>query len=116
MPYPGTELFNELVDDGRIIVNDEYFLSLTGLNSDITNFRPLVFTNSIKPWEIAAYRLLFTVFAYGISYIIKPSRFIQTVRNLISRDKADTVFEARLKGKMNRKTTLRSDVSHQEHT
>ena len=116
MPYPGTELFNELVDDGRIIVNDEYFLSLTGLNSDITNFRPLVFTKSIKPWEIAAYRLLFTVFAYGISYIIKPSRFIQTVRNLISRDKADTVFEARLKGKMNRKTTLRSDVSHQEHT
>ena len=102
-PYPGTELFNELVNDGSIIVNDEYFFSLIGLNSDLTNFKPLVFTKNINAWELAIYRLLFTLFAYGISYLLKPSRFVRTMKNLYSKDNAETVFEARLKGIIHRK-------------
>ena len=90
-------------NDGSIIVNDEYFFSLIGLNSDLTNFKPLVFTKNINAWELAIYRLLFTLFAYGISYLLKPSRFVRTMKNLYSKDNAETVFEARLKGIIHRK-------------
>ena len=36
-PYPGTEIFADLLARGRLTISDEYFLSLTSLNSDYTS-------------------------------------------------------------------------------
>src|SRR5262249_1541340 len=42
-PYPGSELYGELERAGRVALTDEYFLSLTSLNSDYTLTQPLTF-------------------------------------------------------------------------
>ncbi|MBF0312892.1 MAG: radical SAM protein [Oligoflexia bacterium] len=103
MPYPGSELFRQLLAEQKITLGDNYFFSLSGLNSDLTNFKPLTFNEKMFPWELAFYRLLFTLMAYSISYLFYPKRIIRTIRNLLSDDNAATVFEARVKGVLRRK-------------
>ncbi|MBL6933156.1 MAG: B12-binding domain-containing radical SAM protein [Rhodospirillales bacterium] len=103
MPYPGSELFGKLAAEGKIDVNDDYFFSLSGLNSDLLSFSPLTFNEQMGPRELALYRLLFTMLTYGLSYLLYPSRIVRTVRNLISNEDATTVFEHRLKDAFRRK-------------
>src|SRR5207245_824452 len=40
-PYPGTEIFDDLLNRGKVQINDQYFMAPTSLNSDYTAFNPL---------------------------------------------------------------------------
>ncbi|MEQ8667513.1 MAG: radical SAM protein [Rhodospirillales bacterium] len=96
-PYPGSELFDELVEAGRVQIDDDYFLALTSLNSDFLNLNPLTFNERMGPMELAVYRLLILLSCYGLSYLFYPSRIVRTWRNW--RDggrRAATVFEHRV--------------------
>jgi anaerobic magnesium-protoporphyrin IX monomethyl ester cyclase len=99
-PYPGSQLFKELLAAGKIELGDDYFLSLTSLNSDLTVFRPLTFNEYMGSLELAIYRLFFTAMNYGLGYLMHPSRILRTWRNLYSDGEAATVFEHRLKDKL----------------
>lgn len=103
MPYPGSALFSMLVDQGRLEVNDDYFFSLSGLNSDLTSFSPLTFNETMGPRELAFYRLAFTILSYGLGYLLHPSSIVRTLRNLFSQEHAATVLEHRLKDALRRK-------------
>lgn len=103
MPYPGSELFDELVDSGQLTVNDDYFLSLTGLNTDLTSLSPITFNEFVGSKELALYRLAFTILGFGLGYLLRPSRIIRTLRNVVAKDHAATVFEHRLKDLINRR-------------
>lgn len=102
-PYPGSALFAECLQQGRIRLDDEYFLSISKQNSDIINFRPVTFNSNMPHWELALYRLLMTLACYSLSYLLYPSRILRTIRNLASGKRADTVFEVRLRGVFARK-------------
>lgn len=96
-PYPGSELFQELVDDGRLVVNDDYFLALTSLNSDFGALNPLTFNESMGPRELAIYRLTLLLSFYAIGYLLYPSRILRTWRSWQGEKKiAATVFEHRI--------------------
>lgn len=102
-PYPGSELFAELLEQKRLHIDDNYFYSLTSLNSDYTSFNPLSFCRAVGPRELAFYRILFMLSNYAISYIFFPSRILRTIRNLFRHEMAATVFEHRLQDLLKRK-------------
>jgi anaerobic magnesium-protoporphyrin IX monomethyl ester cyclase len=102
-PYPGTEIFAELIDAGKVTLNDSYFLSLTSLNSDYTATNPMTVNSQMGSRELAFYRLTFMLLNYGLGYIRFPSRIVRTIRNLFSSHHAATVFEHRLKDALQRK-------------
>ena len=97
-PYPGTEIFSTLVDQGNIRLCDDYFMSLTSLNSDYTSLFPITANTNIGARELAVYRLGFMLLNYFIGYIRYPTRIWRTLRNiLLSEHSAATVLEHRLK-------------------
>lgn len=103
-PYPGTEIYNELRQSGKIILNDGYLLGLTSINSDYTKMNLLTFNPQIGTKELACYRILFMVMNYAIGYLFYPSRIWRTVKNVfLASHAAETVFEHRLKDALNRR-------------
>ena len=99
-PYPGTEIFNNLMETNGIELNDEFFLKLTSLNSDYTSFNPLSCNKNIGSRRLALLRISFMMLNYIIGYLRYPSRIIRTIRNVfVQSDSAATVFEHRLKDK-----------------
>ena len=102
-PYPGTEIYMELRNEGKITVDDGYFLGLTSLNSDYTQMNLLTFNPFMGRRELALYRIVFMLMNYAIGYIVYPSRIWRTIRNvLLANQSAETVFEHRLKDALNR--------------
>jgi anaerobic magnesium-protoporphyrin IX monomethyl ester cyclase len=103
-PYPGSELYRELTEAGRIQLSDGYFFQLTSLNSDYTRTNPLTFNPIMGPRELALYRICSMLVNYLIGYVLYPARILRTIRNVfISRHAAATVFEHRLKDVLKRK-------------
>jgi anaerobic magnesium-protoporphyrin IX monomethyl ester cyclase len=97
-PYPGTEIFDDLLARHRIELSDKYFLALTSLNSDYTSINPLTMNDTMGPREPALYRIGFMLTNYIIGYIRYPSRIWRTIRNIwITEDISATVFEHRVK-------------------
>jgi anaerobic magnesium-protoporphyrin IX monomethyl ester cyclase len=102
-PYPGTEIFAQLVEQGRIRLSDDYFLALTSLNSDYTSTNPLTMNPNMGPRELAIYRLGFMLTNYIVGYLRYPSRVWRTIRNIVKTDSVSaTVFEHRVKDALRR--------------
>jgi radical SAM superfamily enzyme YgiQ (UPF0313 family) len=102
-PYPGTEIFRELVAQGRISLSDDYFLALTSLNSDYSSTNPLTVNPHMGARELAFYRLGFMLTNYIVGYLRYPSRIWRTLRNIIKTDGVSaTVFEHRVKDALRR--------------
>ena len=96
-PYPGSELFKELIDGNSFEVSDEYFFSLTSLNSDYTAFNPITFNKTMSSKELASYRILFMLMNYILGYLIHPTRVVRTIKSVLFDKNATTVLEHRLK-------------------
>ena len=94
--YPGTELFNMLVKDGMIKVDDEYFLSLASLSHYNLFPTNISYNKSIGRYELYIYRMLGMIISYSLSYILRPKRILRTIKSLFS-DGSSTVVEQRLK-------------------
>jgi anaerobic magnesium-protoporphyrin IX monomethyl ester cyclase len=104
-PYPGTEIFDGLIDQKKFALSDEFFLALTSLNSDYTSANPLTCNPYMGPRELATYRLGFMLFNYIVGYVAYPSRIIRTLRNVFSGGSAAaTVLEHRLKDVIQRRS------------
>ena len=102
-PYPGTELFVDLLAEEKIKLGDDYFLCLTSLNSDYTTLNPLTVNNYMGPRELSFYRIVFMLLNYIIGYVLYPSRIVRTLRNIFSHHQASTVLEHRLKDLFSRR-------------
>lgn len=112
-PYPGTELFDELLSQRKLECNDAYFLSLTSLNSDYTAANPLTFNATMGSRELALYRIAFMLSNYAIGCLLYPWRIVRTARNVLSKSHATTVFEHRLKDLFKRlRSRLAARVDH----
>jgi len=86
------------VKAGRVKLSDEYFLSLTSLNSDYTSINPLTVNDTMGARELAVYRIGFMLMNYIVGYLRYPSRIWRTIRNIfLSDDASATVFEHRVK-------------------
>ena len=95
----------DLAQQGKVTLNDEYFYSLTSLNSDYTTLNHKTVNANIGERELALYRITFMVANYLISYFAYPKRIVRTFINVFH-DKtrsATTVFEHRLRDRKHRK-------------
>lgn len=111
-PYPGTEIFERLLNSGQIMLNDNYFFGLTSLNSAYLSTDISSCNSNIGGRRLGVLRVVFILMNYGISYLLRPHRILRTLRNLFSDGGASTVFEHRLKNLFKRKRCANvSDVS-----
>jgi len=102
--YPGTELFDGLVKEKKIIVNDDYFISLASLSHYNLSPTNISYNNSIGRYELYIYRMLGLVLSYSLSYLIRPKRIFRTIKSLFT-DSSSTIVEQRIKDYL-RKSSL----------
>ena len=103
--YPGSELFRDLQNDGKIHLSDTYFLGLTSLNADFTKLSPMTMNGIMSARELALYRITAMLMNYIVGYITRPSRIWRTLRNVFGDGSgAATVLEHRLKDSQRRRT------------
>lgn len=102
-PYPGTEIFGALLAQGKVTLDDDYFFSLTSLNSDYTSLNPNTCNPVMGPRELACYRIGFTLTNYLLGYLRYPTRILRTIANMFFPNRGTaTVFEHRLKDALRR--------------
>lgn len=103
-PYPGSELFAELNAQEKVELSDQYFLSLTSLNSDLSKINPMTVNEHMGARELAIYRAISMFGGYALGYLLRPLRILRSLRNVLgSSGSAATVFEHRLKDSLKRK-------------
>ncbi len=79
-PYPGTEMYGELKDEGKIAdFTDDYFAALLSY-ADLKNV--VSWDDELSARFLKIYRLLGLVLFYIVSYASNPLRFYRTLRNL----------------------------------
>jgi len=80
VPYPGSELYREMVTDGRIPpMSEEYFVSL--LDHSLMN-KVKSFNRNFGPGVLLAIRLTFISSFYLVSFMTHPAKALRFVRNL----------------------------------
>lgn len=78
-PYPGSELFDRLVGEGRITVNDAYFFKLATFNFSRTTSQAYRFSDSQVRWLC----LVGTALFYLVSFARRPHRVLGLIRDLM---------------------------------
>jgi hypothetical protein len=79
-PYPGCELFDDLVARGRIRgLTDDYFADLLSYSDPTRNAS---YTDHVPADTLRRYRTAGMTMFYGLSYATHPSRPLRTMLNL----------------------------------
>ena len=101
--YPGTALFDELLADGKITLNDDFFISLGWMSH--YNVRPnyVSYNEKMGRYELYIYRMIGMLLTYTLPYLLRPKRILRTVKSFF-RDDSSTVAEQRLKDHLRRST------------
>lgn len=107
-PYPGTALFQDLVDSGKIKLNDDYFRELVFIASGHVDAKDETFCEHIPKRELHLYRVAGTLLMYGIAYLTRPSRIFRTLRNLRN-DQSANATEMRIKKAIKEKFKSKSN-------
>ena len=82
-PYPGSELFDQLYENGQIEkLDDKYFFNLSS-NSDI--FNSYSFSKHVSTGMLAFYRLGGMLMFYTIGFILHPKRIFRLFSNVIKK-------------------------------
>lgn len=102
--YPGTDIFRGLQSEGKVTLNDDYFMSLVSFNGKFSFLKPQGTSNPhMSNFELAVVRLGFMLLNYFVGYATHPRRIYRTARNLIRGDRSSTVLENRLQDALGRK-------------
>jgi anaerobic magnesium-protoporphyrin IX monomethyl ester cyclase len=81
VPYPGAELYNQMVKDGRLPpLGEEYFVSLL-THSDISSAKS--HNPRFSARQVQLIRLGFLALFYSSSYLFRPHRIFLNLRNII---------------------------------
>ena len=77
-PYPGSEDYRRLKEEGKIVFDENYFYSnINRVGNATLSYHPSI---GIKELVFYQFFILFTF--YGINYLIRPIRIIKVVKNL----------------------------------
>jgi radical SAM superfamily enzyme YgiQ (UPF0313 family) len=93
-PYPGSQLFRELQEEGVIPqkLDDEYFKALVNF-MDPTSTK--AFCKHVGGKELAFWRFFGMATFFGLSYLCRPWRFVKFVKNVWNYE-SNTVLEQRV--------------------
>lgn len=100
-PYPGSELFDALIDEGTIKLEDDtYFHNLVAF-FDFTNLR--TYNEHVPGLEIGIYRFIGLSGFYTTSYLLYPKRLVRLIRNMVTKTfRPHSLFEQRVYDAVNR--------------
>jgi radical SAM superfamily enzyme YgiQ (UPF0313 family) len=99
-PYPGSQLFDELREDGTLgELNDDYLESLVTLMDPFTSSR---YCHHMGARELLLWRWLTMVTFYSISFSVRPMRIARLIAAVIRHGESDTVLEQRLSERLRR--------------
>lgn len=105
-PYPGSELFDYLRDNGRIReMDNDYFASLACYMDMRVASR---YCEHVGPVELNFYRILGMSVFYALSYLSRPHRIARTASN-VWRNRSETVFEQRIVDMAKRRLTVTAE-------
>lgn len=81
-PIPGTELYTQLIKEGKIdMLDDRYYEALI----DADNLWKVTFYNSnISQNWLRAYFFAYFIIFYGSNFLFRPLRFLITLRNVLT--------------------------------
>ena len=94
--YPGTELFDALLKEEKIKLDDNYFHSLATLSHYNLTPTNISYNKYMGRYELYFYRMIGMILAYSLSYIIRPKRIFRTIKSIFT-DSSATVVEQRFK-------------------
>ena len=81
-PYPGSELFENLVKEGKVDMNDdEYFYQIIYVDTFFNNF---FYNTAINKYVLRFYLLSYLAVFYSSNFIFHPMRLVQTVQHLLT--------------------------------
>jgi len=94
-PYPGTDLFSQLQNEGVIPeLDDQYFKSLIALRDPLM---PVSYCKQVGGLELQMWRLATLASFYMISFTLRPNRFLRVIGSLFQPSrKRETTLENRL--------------------
>lgn len=101
IPYPGSEIFNDLLASGKINRDsDDYEYILTG--NVVGNLRKMKsWSDSLSTIQIKFFIFTSVIFFYSISYFKSPSRFLILCVNVI-KSKPSSTMELIVHGQINK--------------
>jgi radical SAM superfamily enzyme YgiQ (UPF0313 family) len=81
-PYPGSELFTRLINEGKISLNDDYFKMII---ISYTYAHPKRFSEHVGIGALRFYTIFQLLLFYSCSFLFRPAKVFKMVRNLVTR-------------------------------
>ncbi len=78
-PYPGSEIFNSLIENGRIKIDEEYFQQLSYYSSMTKSSS---YSDHITPRMILFFKYSLTLSFYALHFLIHPRNLLRVFRNV----------------------------------
>lgn len=90
-PYPGSELFERMIREGKISTGDAYdeFL-VNNLTTKVTGMRS--WSEHIPSWSMPLWTIGTTLLFYSVQFLLRPNRFFRMIYRLIKKNPT-TMFE-----------------------
>ena len=83
-PYPGSELFRQLLEQGKIdMTNDDYFYQIIYVDTFFNNF---FYNSHINRYALRFYLILYLFVFYSSNYIFHHSRLFKTMQNMLTKN------------------------------
>ncbi len=81
-PYPGSELFTRLIQEGKISLNDDYFKMIV---ISYTYSHPKRFSAHVGINALRFYTIFQLLLFYSCSFLFRPGKVFRMVRNLVTK-------------------------------
>ncbi len=94
-PYPGSEIFNQLVEEGTVQVNNDYLYRLSTINGDLLSLNQITYCKHVGSVELTLIRIFFYIAQFSLAYLLFPHRILRFMRGLFGMDSTNT-FERKL--------------------
>lgn len=77
--YPGTELYDQLRQEGKVQLNDQYFESLS-FYSSMTDAQDMA--SDLSKFTIIFYKFFGIASFYAVSFVVHPKKILRTIKNV----------------------------------
>ena len=89
-PYPGSELFDEMYENGQIPkLDDEYFLNLTSYTDLLHSYS---YSRHVGHHMLSIYRIGGMAMFYILNFLLRPNRIFRLFKNVM-KGKEESKFE-----------------------
>jgi anaerobic magnesium-protoporphyrin IX monomethyl ester cyclase len=81
-PYPGSELYDELMDNGTLSIGGDEYFDMLAMYSDLSHTRS--WSKHMSHRQVTIARFLGMAEFYGLAFAHRPRRFLELPRNVVT--------------------------------